>query len=143
MITRKRVIGYITKGEELNRKILVSKQKGVNATHLKVPGGTIERDELIIDALYREIEEETGIQKKDLEFKGKVNKTKYYPRTKNRIYERTVFHLSYIGENPEQWNYKVQGEGKDAGTILCHQFVPIDDLPKLAEKQDEAIQLLI
>ena len=28
---------------------------------LQVPGGTIEDDELLIDALYREIEEETGI----------------------------------------------------------------------------------
>ena len=27
----------------------------------KFPGGTIESDELIIDALYREIEEETGL----------------------------------------------------------------------------------
>lgn len=143
MIRRRRVLGYITKGEEPNWKILVSKHKEDKAAKLQVPGGTIERDELIIDALYREIEEETGIERKDLELKGKVNKTNYYPKHKDRIYERTIFHLAYIGKDREAWEHKVEGEGKDAGLVLCHQFIPLEELPELAENQDQAIQLLI
>ncbi|MBO1911128.1 NUDIX domain-containing protein, partial [Microvirga sp. 3-52] len=60
MKTRRQVLAYITRGEEPNWEILVFKQKDNPDAGIQVPGGTIESDEFIIDALYREIEEETG-----------------------------------------------------------------------------------
>ena len=54
-----------------NWEILVFEQKDNPDAGLQVPGGTIESDELIIDALYREIEEETGITREDLRVERK------------------------------------------------------------------------
>ena len=61
MELKRKVLAYITKEEEDGREILVFEQKDNPDAGLQVPGGTIEEDELLIDALYREIEEETGI----------------------------------------------------------------------------------
>ncbi|QUW23628.1 NUDIX hydrolase [Sporosarcina sp. Marseille-Q4063] len=142
MKTRRKVLAYITRGEEPDWEILVFQQKDNPEAGIQVPGGTIESDELIIDALYREIEEETGITRENLELKGKVIKNKYFPEHKNKIYERTIFHLSYIGDNDEKWEYIVKGDGKDEGMTFCHRFVPVDQIPELAGNQDEAINFL-
>ncbi|WP_210471498.1 NUDIX domain-containing protein [Sporosarcina sp. 6E9] len=142
MKTRRQVLAYITRGEEPNWEILVFKQKDNPDAGIQVPGGTIESDEFIIDALYREIEEETGITRENLELKGKVIKNKYFPEHKNKIYERTIFHLSYIGDNDEKWEYIVKGNGRDEGMTFCHRFVPVDQIPELAGNQDEAINFL-
>lgn len=142
MKTKRKVLAYITRGEEPNWEILVFKQKDNPKAGLQVPGGTIESHELIIDALYREIEEETGIIRDNLELKGKIIKNNYFPEHKNVVYERTIFHLTYTGDNDKKWEYTVKGNGQDEGLTFCHRFVPVNELPELAGNQDEAILFL-
>lgn len=142
MELKRKVLAYITRGEAADRKILVFEQKDRPEAGLQVPGGTIEKDELLIDALYREIEEETGITRDELELKGKVTKNKYFPENKDVVYERNIFHFEFIGEDHIQWEHRVFGGGKDDGMTFCHRWVPIDKLPKLALKQDEAIEFI-
>ncbi len=142
MKLKRKVLAYITKGEGAERQILVFEQKDNPDAGLQVPGGTIEKDELLLDALYREIEEETGIQRSDLELKGKVNKTNYFPEHKNVIYERNIFHLAFIGEEHDSWEHRVDGGGKDDGMTFYHRWVSVDDLPELAANQDQAIDFI-
>ncbi|MDS9473137.1 NUDIX domain-containing protein [Sporosarcina pasteurii] len=142
MKRKRKVLAYITRGEEPNWELLVFEHKHHDAG-MQVPGGTIENDELVIDALYREIEEETGIPREHLELKGKVNKTNYFPKNKEAIYERNIFHLAYTGKNLDAWEHRVKGEGKDKDMIFCLRFIPIKQLPDLAANQDQAIPLLI
>lgn len=142
MEIKRGVLGYITKGEEPNREILVFENKDNSNAGWQVPGGTIESHELIIDALYREIEEETGITRDELELKGKVNKTNFYPKNGNAVHERTIFHLAYTGDDRAEWEHRVEGAGQYAQQTFCHRFVPIPELPKLAANQDQAIAFL-
>ncbi|MHA6261145.1 NUDIX hydrolase [Sporosarcina sp. CAU 1771] len=142
MEMERKVLAYITIGDEPDWKILVFTQENRPGTGFQVPGGTIERDELVIDALYREIKEETGIEREELELKGKVNKTNYYPENKNTIHERTIFHLSYIGVPRDSWRHIVEGGGGDEGFVFHLSFVPVNELPKLSANQDQAIVLL-
>lgn len=142
MEMKRKVLGYITRGEEPNWELLVFKHKNMPEAGYQVPGGVIEHEELIIDALYREIEEETGIPRDELVLKGKVNKTNYYPENKDTVYERTIFHLDYVGPPRTEWEHLVISDGEDDGMIYCHQFIPVDDLPKLAANQDQSILLL-
>ena len=143
MKVKRKVLAYITRGQEKDLEILVFEQKDKPNAGWQVPGGTIESDELIIDALYREIEEETGITRQDLELRGKVNKTNYYPRNSDTVYERTIFQLAYNGDPLKEWEHYVKGHGKDEGLKLCHRFIPINELPELAANQDQAIPLLL
>ena len=109
---------------------------------LQVPGGTIEDDELLIDALYREIKEETGIRREDLELKGKLNKTNYFPENRDVIYERNIFHLAFTGEEHDRWEHRVDGGGDDDGMTFCHRWVSVNELPELAANQDQAIEFM-
>ncbi len=142
MELKRKVLAYITKGEDAAREILVFEHKDNPDAGLQVPGGTIEEDELPIDALYREIEEETGINREDLELKGKVNKTNYFPEHKNVIYERNIFHLAFIGKGHAGWEHRVYGGGEDDGMTFCHRWVPVNKLPELAANQDQAIEFI-
>ncbi|MEK5037058.1 NUDIX hydrolase [Sporosarcina sp. FSL K6-3457] len=142
MEMKRKVLAYITQGEEAQRKLLVFEHKEHPDAGLQVPGGTIETNELLIDALYREIEEETGIPRDHLELKGKVNKTNYFPPNKDIFYERNIFHLAYMGEKTSEWEHCVAGGGEDDGMIFCHRWVLINDLPKLAGNQDQAIDFI-
>lgn len=139
---KRKVLAYITKGEGTEREILVFEHKDNPNAGLQVPGGTIEEDELLIDALYREIEEETGINRENLELKGKVIKSNYFPEHKNVIYERNIFHLTFIGKEHDGWEHRVYGGGEDDGMIFCHRWVPINKLPELAANQDQAIEFI-
>lgn len=143
MDIKRKVLAYITREQESNSEILVFKHKDYPNAGWQVPGGTIESDELIIDALYREIEEETGIPREDLELKGKVNKTNHYPEHSDTIHERTIFQLSYTGNHSKEWEHCVEGDGKDEGLIFCHRFIPIKELPELAANQDQGLPLLL
>ena len=142
MELKRKVLAYITKEEDDGREILVFEQKDNPDAGLQVPGGTIEEDELLIDALYREIEEETGIPREDLELKGKVNKTKYFPMNRDVVYERTIFHLSFIGNGQTRWEHLVESTGKDDGMTFCHRWIPVKDLPELAGNQGQAIDFI-
>lgn len=136
------VLAYITKGEGRHRKILVYEHKEQPEAGLQVPGGTIERNELLLDALYREIEEESGITRDELHLQGKVKSSKYFPRDRNVVYNRTIFHFSYIGDDRTEWDYQVEGNGKDRGLVLSYRWIPLNALPKLAAKQGEAIEYI-
>ncbi|MER2088435.1 MAG: NUDIX domain-containing protein [Sporosarcina sp.] len=142
MELKRKVLAYITKGEDAKREILVFEHKDNPNAGLQVPGGTIEDDELLIDALYREIEEETGIRREELELKGKVNKTNYFPVNRDVVYERNIFHLAFIGREHDRWEHHVESDGQDNGMTFCHRWIPVDKLPELAANQDQAIEFI-
>lgn len=142
MDINRKVLAYITRGEEPNWELLVFRQEEDAETDFRVPGGTIDKDELIIDALYRKIKEETGLSREQLEFQGKVNKTNFFPEDREKIYERTIFHLAYLGEPKKSWEHRVTGDNTYKDRVFQLRFIPIEKLPDLASNQDQAISLL-
>lgn len=143
METNRKVLAYITKGTAPNEELLVFEFKNSDKEGLFVPGGTIEPGELIMDAVYREIEEETGIQQDELELVGKLNKTNYFPEDRDKAYERTFFQFAYIGETRDAWEHVGTGTGEDNGLVFALRFMPIKDLPSLGSNQDQAIEFIM
>ena len=141
MNSKRKVLAYITRGQEPNIELLVFEHKDHPEAGLQVPGGTIEEDEMLLDALYREIIEETGIVKKDLAFVGKIHKYNFYPNGKQIAYERNFFHLNYEGTQQE-WDHQVISDGLDNGMTFQFRWEPLQELPKLAGEQDIALEWL-
>lgn len=139
MKLKRKVLAYITKGEKSNREILVFEQMDNPDAGLQVPAGIIEDNEFLVDALYREIEEITGIPRKDLELQSRLNFSKYVDKNRDVIYERNIFHLAFTGKAQEKWVHRVE---KDDSITLCHRWTPVKNLPKLAANQDQDIKEL-
>lgn len=142
METSRKVFAYITRGPEEKRELLVFEYKGEPEMGLQVPGGSIAEGELLIDALYREVHEETGLPSDVLEFVGKIHKYNYYPQHRDKVYERNVFHFEYTGEQVDSWEHTIKSQGRDNGLVVQFHWEPVDDLPALAAEQDNTIELL-
>ena len=141
MKIKRKVLAYITKGQQANLELLVFEHKDFPEAGLQVPAGTIEKDELVIDALYREIFEETGLNRDALSITGKIHKYNYYPQGKNSVHERNIFHLNYEGEQVN-WEHSVVSDGQDNGLIFKFRFEPIETLPPLAGAQGQTLEML-
>lgn len=142
MRTRRKVFAYITRGPEDHKELLVFEHKGEPEAGLQVPGGTIEEDEMLIDALYREVQEETGLPRVVLEFEGKIHKYNYYPEHQDKVYERNIFHFEYTGEPVDYWEHTVVSDGQDNGRTFQFHWEPVANCPKLAADQDAALELM-
>lgn len=60
---------YVENGDEI---LLIEKKQGFGTGLINAPGGHIELEETAIEAAIRETKEETGLDVKDLEFRGKL-----------------------------------------------------------------------
>ena|SRR5699024_1695581 len=143
METNRKVLAYITKGTAPDEELLVFEFKNNDKEGFFVPGGTIEPGELIMDAIYREIEEETGIQQNELELVGKLNKTNHFPEDRDKAYERTFFQFTYIGEERDAWEHVGTGSGEDRGLVFSLRFIPLKQLPTLGSNQDQALEFIM
>lgn len=141
METKRKVLAYVTKGESPDLELLVFEHKHIPEAGLQVPAGTVEETEMLQDALYREIFEETGIGREDLSFIGQIHTYTYYLDGKIIAHERNIFHLAYVGEQSE-WEHVVVSDGEDNGMTFQYRFEPLRTLPKLAGDQDVAVELL-
>jgi 8-oxo-dGTP diphosphatase len=142
MRTRRKVFAYITRGPEEQKELLVFEHQGEPEAGLQVPGGTIEEGEMLIDALYREVQEETGLPRVVLEFVGKIHKYNYYPEDQDKVYERNIFHFEYTGEPVDYWEHRVVSDGQDNGRTFQFHWEPVENCPKLAAGQDAALELM-
>jgi len=141
MITKRKVLAYITKGQESNLELLVFKHRDHPEAGLQVPGGTVEVGEQLVDAMFREIKEETGIEQGNLQLIGNIHTSNYSPVDRETIHERTFFHLSYLGEE-KVWDHLVMCDGEDNGLVFQYRWEPLSSLPLLAGEQGVALQLL-
>jgi len=88
---------------------------------IQIPGGTVEQDEAIEDALSREILEETGLAGLEVERKLGVSRVSSLP-IKDEILERHCFLLWAPNDVKEEWIHTVQGLGIDAGLRFAYRW---------------------
>ncbi len=114
--TRK-VLAYVTHNEHL----LVFQQPDFPSAGIQVPAGTIEADESPVDAITRELIEETGLT--DFTICSKLGEF-YYDMSEYRkeIQERHVFHVQLNATAPKQWRYYETNGGKSVKEPIAFDF---------------------
>lgn len=134
-----KVFAYITRMKKGQQQLLVYTQRNRPEAGLQVPGGTVEPGEREEDALYREIEEESGLV--HFKFIGKLGQTSH-----RRTLRRETWHFFQVEslETPaNRWKHTVQSFGKDDGHVFDFFWMPVEDAAKrLAEGQAECLDLL-
>jgi 8-oxo-dGTP pyrophosphatase MutT (NUDIX family) len=116
LFTRK-VLAYVTREEHL----LVFQQPDFPTAGIQVPAGTIEDEESPLDAITREVIEETGLT--DFTVRAKLG-IYYCDMTEYRkeIQERHVYHIELNAPAPREWRHYETDGGKSVGKFIAFDF---------------------
>ncbi|HPN81031.1 MAG TPA: NUDIX domain-containing protein [bacterium] len=97
--------------------------------YFAIPGGGVERDETLEDAVYREINEELGIKKKDLQIVGQSN---IPVRFKFKVIKMNRDGQNYEGLERYFFGFRFIGEEKTIiprpGEVRSYKWVTCDAL---------------
>lgn len=118
---RVRVVAYVTRGDEL--LVLRYSGEGVPPTGPEVPGGGVGAGEDHVDALHREVEEETGLT--GLQFVGKLGVSEFVAN--GWRHEQHFFRLEAPADTPDAWEHTGTGGADDEGYLFECWFMPTAD----------------
>ncbi|HET6400667.1 MAG TPA: NUDIX domain-containing protein [Candidatus Kapabacteria bacterium] len=128
----KKVLAYLTQGERL----LVFQQPASPTAGIQVPAGTIEANEQPLEAIIREVTEETGLT--DFIINSKLG-IYYYDMSafRKEIQERHVYHIILNESTPSEWRHFETDGGKSIEQAITFDFfwIPIDSSIQLAAGQ--------
>jgi 8-oxo-dGTP pyrophosphatase MutT (NUDIX family) len=135
---KQKVLAYITRAKPNGPELLVFKHRDFPEAGIQVPAGTVNKSENLIDALKREIKEESGIELKSGSlFLGSFDFIR--PDTQERQI-RNVYHCPIGNDLPDSWDHSVSGHGEDEHMIFQYYWIPITDAKKsLAVNQGDYI----
>jgi 8-oxo-dGTP diphosphatase len=126
-----KVLAYITRRRDGRTQLLVFDHRDAPDSGTQVPAGTVEDSEDIEAALFREIDEESGLKEVRL-----VRKLAEVEET-GRDQIRHVFHLTAPEAALDRWSHTVQGRGEDAGLVFDYYWTNNDPGLRLAGNQHQ------
>lgn len=122
------VMGFILREKETNNYELLSlSSQSIPNAFLRVPGGGVEKYENLVDALFREIREESGLT--DLTLIRKIGIHYYYKPYIKRFVERHDFLLLASPDTADSWKHLVTGVDKDRGIIFEYRWLKEPEFP--------------
>jgi len=143
---RKGVSAIITNNK--NEFLLVNLES-FKERYFAIPGGGVERDETLKDAVYRELNEELGIEEKHLQITGQSDIPLKF---KFKVIKMNRDGVEYEGSERYFFGFKFIGNKSDIklqeGEIRSHKWVSYDDLKdyllfdnQLAETAEKILEL--
>jgi 8-oxo-dGTP pyrophosphatase MutT (NUDIX family) len=138
----RKAYGYVTRKHNGTAQVLVFTHKFVPEAGIQIPKGTFREDESPLEAVTREIIEETGLTNFTVEREIAVDQWKYLDEA-DEVEERHFFLLTvphpgddeaaHPGDNeapgaPDEWDHIVTGDGEDEGMVF-HCFWVRNSLP--------------
>ena len=122
---RKKVYGFILQDNEAGEKALLV-YLNVQEVPFRLVGGNIDAGETEEEALFREIQEESGL--KQFKLVKKIGTQYYYKDYIDANVERHDYLLIPETRLPEKWRFTGEGEGEDCGTIFNYQWIKQDEI---------------
>ena len=126
-----KVLAYITRQKAGRNQLLVFDHRHSPKAGSQVPAGTVEAGEPLEDALWREVEEESGLVRAQLRLIAKLAE---YENNGGAI-RRHVFHLAVDAPVPDVWTKVVTGAGSDKGLVFDYHWIDLAKGLELAGNQ--------
>jgi 8-oxo-dGTP diphosphatase len=118
-----KVTAYITRFNNGKQQLLVFMEKGFEHLGLQVPGGTVEKNEVLLMALKREVKEEAGIT--DVLNINLLGEYSYYLDKLKTNVKRYYYQMEAIC--PDQFTHIVQSNDEDNGWIYNYFWFDINE----------------
>lgn len=129
----RKAYGYVTHISNDTKQVLVFRHPLLTIAEggIQIPKGTIMEDEPPLEAVRREIIEETGLTDFTVEGELAVDEWEYCHEHIHERHERHFFLLT-VNNVPDEWYHKVTGEGGDEGVIFHYFWISSTDEVELA-----------
>jgi 8-oxo-dGTP pyrophosphatase MutT (NUDIX family) len=119
MKTKQKVLAYITRNSS---EVLVFLHRDHPEAGLQVPGGTVDPGEDLIEAIIREVFEESGLIINRADIARKIGETDYQRQDIPEINHRHYF-LIHTKDLPETWAHTVHSTGADDGLVFLYSWM--------------------
>ncbi|MEM9897633.1 MAG: NUDIX hydrolase [Bacteroidota bacterium] len=120
---KKIVWAYITRQKDQQLQILVCRKFGCSAASWSVPGGETGRGENEIDALYRHVEDQTGLV--HLNFIGKLDSQVFYQGCLKNSAELITFEVESLESPSDKWTFEAYDEVRDCYESKEFSWLPL------------------
>ena len=118
-----KVLAYVTRMREGRKELLIMRHGEYPDIAPHVPGGGVDTNESPLDALRRELWEESGIN----DFSAlKLCEYVFYKFYKRQYQRRHVFEVTPSVALPDRWVHQVTGHGEDASTHFIYNWIPVE-----------------
>lgn len=132
---QKKVLAYILN----DKKLLIFDEPEFPEIGFQVPGGTVEEDENIFDAVIRESQEETGIS--TFEIISYLGQKDFFVEKYNLRLNRHFFLLKTNEKKDETWEHTEKFNSiEDTEILFRFKWVELKDMPVLLAEQDSMIE---
>ena len=136
-----KVLSYITRNKNAQPQLLVFEHESIPEAGIQVPAGTVDKDELLEEAILREVEEEVGLQ--DVKIKCKLISLNYFHKKRKKYHQRNYFWLETKEHLPDIFTHKVTAGEEDKNMKFKFFWISIAEAEKnLADDQGQALGLL-
>jgi predicted acetyltransferase/ADP-ribose pyrophosphatase YjhB (NUDIX family) len=137
-----KAVAYITRRYDSKIQLLVFDHDDRFAdAGTQVPSGTVEPGELPLDALFREIQEETGLI--GLGKAEQIDQYQFFKEDEKKYFRRHIYHIQAKGSEPDRWTHVVQGLGTDMGMNFNYFWIDLKTAEgKLSGQLDTSLVLL-
>lgn len=92
---------------------------------VQIPAGTVSEGEALEAALWREVEEESGLRREQLTLVGPIAMHTHPDWGEAGIVEH-LFHLRAAEDLPDTWTHTVYGEGDDTGYVFEYRWLNME-----------------
>lgn len=107
--------------------------EGAEASLLNFPGGKLDAGERLTEALYREIEEETGFDRDQVDLLRKIGVVRYSDGDE-RI-ERHDYLMVLTVDAPDHWTHVITGDGSDGGEHVHLRWIKAAECDLIRSEQ--------
>ncbi|NMH68313.1 NUDIX domain-containing protein [Bacillus sp. RO3] len=123
MTPTKKAYGYVTRVRDKRTQVLVFRHKGIPEAGIQIPKGTVNQGENTFNAVIREMKEETGIQRFEVE---KLISVDYWETDDGAVHNR-YFYKIVCHEMADEWEHNPTGGGEEKGLTFQFFWISSDE----------------